>query len=85
MYVYIYIHIKIIYAYTSIHSFSVPHSHEGYIGDALVRTRFIVPLLRFAGCSQLEQYNLRSVFVVDKVRGVVVDVGVVGVVLCFLT
>ena len=44
------------YAYISIHSFSVPHRPEGYIGDELVRTRFIVPLLRFAGCSQLEQY-----------------------------
>ena len=31
------------------------------------------------------QVNLRSVLVVDKVLGVVVEVGVVGVVLCFLT
>ena len=70
---------------TFIHSFSVPHSHEGYIGDELVRTRFIVPLLRFAGRSQLEQYrsvNLRLVLVVEKLFGVVVVAGVVGVVLC---
>ena len=52
MYMYIYIYICIF-----IQSFSVPRNREGYIGDGLVRMRFIVPLLRFAGCSQLEQYK----------------------------